>query len=101
MSFVSLFGPEDLDFTLYGMDLVASRTYALPSGRASIAPYAGVSGSLSRSHEKSSVVNLRDENIFGAQATLGAVARLSVATLGVEYAVARVSSLSMKVGVAR
>jgi hypothetical protein len=101
MSFVSLYGPEDLDFTVYGMDLVASRKYALRSARASIAPYAGISGSLSRSHEKAQAVNLRDENIFGAQATLGAVARLSVATLGVEYAVARVSSLSMKVGVAR
>lgn len=100
-SFVSMYGPEDLDFTVYGVDLVASRKYGMFSGRALVSPYVGVSTSLSRAHEKTSAVDLNDENVFGAHGTVGAVAQLSVARIGIEYAVARVPSLSMKVGVGR
>lgn len=101
LSFVSMYGPEDLDFTVYGMDLVASRKYALSFARASIEPYVGVSTSLSRAHETTSAVDLEDENVLGAQATIGAVTAISVARIGVEYGFARVSSLSLKVGIAR
>jgi hypothetical protein len=100
-SFVSMYGPKDLDFAVYAVDLVASRRYDLFSSRASVAPYAGVAGSLSRSHEKSSVVNLEDESVWGAHATIGAVARLSITRVAVEYAFATVPSFSLKVGAGR
>lgn len=100
VSFVSLYGPEDLDFTVYGLDLVASRKFAVTK-RASLSPYLGVATSLSRSHEKSAVVDLDDENVFGAMGTVGAVAQIYMTSVAVEYAFARVPSLSLKVGVGR
>jgi len=98
-SFVTLFGPEDLDFTVYGVDLLASRRFTLLSGRAALAPYAMASTTLSRSHEKSAVVALEDENVFGAEGTLGAVAEFSLARVAIEYSVARVPSMSIKIGI--
>lgn len=100
VSFVSMYGPEDLDFTVYGLDLVASKEYPVLSGRASISPYAGVSTYLSSSHEKSAAVNLADEGVVGGQAMIGAVARVSWITLAMEYNTAQVGSRSLKVGVA-
>ena len=98
MSMVSMYGPEDLDFSVYGVDLLASREFTVWSGRAALSPYAVVSGSLGRAQEKSAVVDLDDENVFGAQATLGVEARLWRTRLGVEYGFARVSSFSIKMG---
>jgi hypothetical protein len=60
---------------------------------------AGVSTYLAHSHEKSAAVNLSNESVLGMQASVGAVARVSVATLAFEYNVARVSSRSIKLGV--
>jgi hypothetical protein len=97
-SFVSMYGPADLDFTVYGLEWVTSRRYAVFSRRASVAPYVVVATSLSRSHEKSSAVTLADESVGGAHAMVGVVARFSVARIGVEYGVARVQSLSVRVG---
>jgi hypothetical protein len=99
-SFVSIYGPADLDFTTYGVDLVASRTIAL-SRWASVSPYAGVSSYLSTSHEKSPVVTLDDEHVVGGQAMIGAAVQLSAVRLGVEYNVSRVNSFSVKVGIGR
>jgi hypothetical protein len=95
--FVSLFGPEDVDLTIFGTDLVASRTYTA-TRRLSVSPYGGVSTYLSRSHEKSAAVNLDDENVAGLRAMVGAVTRVSVATIAFEYSVAEVRSRSFKVG---
>lgn len=97
VSFVSMYGPEDLEFSVYGMDLVASRRFDV-FRRVSISPYAVASASLSRSQEKSAVVDLMDENVLGVQGTVGASARISVATIAVEYAASRVNSFSLKVG---
>jgi hypothetical protein len=66
-----------------------------------VSPYAGVSTYLSTSHEKTPAVALDDERVLGAQAMIGAAVQLSVARLGVEYNVARVPSLSLKVGIGR
>lgn len=101
MSFVSLYGPADLDFTVYGLELVTSRKYAVFSRRAFVSPYAAVSTSLSRSHEKTSAVALRDEHVWGAQTMVGVAARYSAVRLAVEYGVARVQSLSFKLGFGR
>ena len=97
VSFVSMYGPDDLNLTVYGADVLASRNFAL-SRWAAVSPYVGVSTYLSSSHEKSAVVALDDERVLGAQAVVGASVQLSVARLGVEYNVARVNSFSLKVG---
>ncbi len=98
LSFVSLFGPKDLDFTVYGVDVVTSKKYTV-SGWASVSPYIGISTYLASSHEKTAVVNLKDENVLGMQAMVGAMAQISIARLSVEYNIARVNSLSFKIGV--
>jgi len=100
VSFVSMYGPKDLGFTVYGVDLVASRRIPLATW-ASISPYVGASTYLAHSHEKSSLVDLRDENVLGVQGTVGAAAQLSLARVSAEYGVARVSSFSMKIGVSK
>jgi len=101
VSFVSIYGPKDLAFTVYGLEAVASKRIPLLAKWASISPYVGASTYLSRAHEKSSVVDLRDENVLGVQGTAGAAAQLSVARVSVEYGIAKVSSFSMKVGVSK
>jgi hypothetical protein len=100
VSFVSMYGPADLDLRVYGVDLLTSRRWAL-SRWASVSPYVGVSSYLSTSHEKTTAVALDDERVLGARATMGAEVQLSVARLGVEYAAANVNSLSLKVGFGR
>ncbi|MCC7264642.1 MAG: hypothetical protein IT369_19175 [Candidatus Latescibacteria bacterium] len=99
LSFVSLFGPDDLDLTVYGVDLLASREYAIYSTWASVSPYAGVSTYLSSAHETAAAVSLRDEKVLGFQGMVGALFQLSRARIGVEYNLARVNSTSLKVGV--
>lgn len=101
VSFVSMYGPKDLAFTVYGLDVVASRRIPLFAKWASVSPYVGASTYLSSAHEKSSLVNLRDEHVLGVQGTVGAAAQLSAARLSVEYGVAKVSSFSMKLGVTK
>lgn len=98
-SFVSMYGPEDLDFTVYGMDLVVSWTFEV-NGWLSVSPYAGTSGYLASSHEKSAVVSLDDENRFGSQSTLGAVAEIHRARIALEFSDANVRTRSLKVGYA-
>jgi hypothetical protein len=89
-----------LNFTVYGIDLLASRTVTVRH-RISLSPYAGVSSYLSTSHETTPVVTLGDERVLGAQAMIGAAAQLSAVRLGVEYNVAKVNSISLKVGIGR
>jgi hypothetical protein len=100
VSFVSMYGPDDLSFAVYGVDLIASRKLAV-SRWAAVSPYLGVSTYLSTSHEKSAAVTLDDERVLGAQAMVGAAVQLSVARLGVEYNVAKVPSFSLKLGIGR
>ncbi len=99
MSFVSMYGPDDLDFTVYGLDILASREYAVYSDWVSVTPYAGVSAYLSSSHETTTAVNLKDERILGVQGMIGAVTQISMARLAVEYNVGEVNTLSIKVGI--
>lgn len=100
VSFVKMYGPADLDFTVYGADLLASRTMSLTRWVA-LSPYAGVSTYLSSSHEKTTAVDLDDERVLGAQGMVGAALELSKARFAVEYNVARVSTFSLKVGIGR
>jgi hypothetical protein len=87
-----LFGPDDMTVSVYGIDFVASKTISRFS------PYAGVSGYLSRGHERTSKVNLEDESIFGVQANVGVAARVSALRLGAEINLAKVPGYSVKVG---
>jgi hypothetical protein len=100
LSFTSLFGPEDVDLTVIGWDVLASREFALTSW-AAVSPYAGFSSYLSMAREKSAVVDLDNAYVGGSQVMLGAVLELSGARVGVEYNAARVNSVSMKVGFGR
>jgi hypothetical protein len=100
LSAVSLFGPEDVDLTVLGWDVVGSRQIALTSW-ASVSPYAGISSYFSMAREKSNVVDLDNEYVGGSQAMVGAVLQLSGARLAMEYNKAKVNSISMKVGFGR
>ena len=100
LGFNSLYGPDDLDFTVYGLDFLASRKIVVFSDWVSVAPYVGVSTYVSHSHETSAVVELKDEVTPGAIGMVGAVAQISVVRIAGEYDFARASSFSVKVGVA-
>ena len=100
LSFTSLFGPEDVNFTVLGWDLIASREFALNSW-AAVSPYVGVSSYFTMSRESSPLVDLDNEYVGGSQAMAGAVLQLSAARLGIEYNAEKVNSLSMKVGFGR
>ncbi|MFL5616318.1 MAG: hypothetical protein ACJ796_21810 [Gemmatimonadaceae bacterium] len=101
MSFVSMYGPKDIAFSVYGVDVLASKRFALFSDWASVSPYVGGSTYMSRAHEKSSVVDLTDENVLGVEGMIGAAVHISAANIAAEYGVARVRSFSLKVGVSR
>ena len=100
LSFTSLFGPADVDLTVLGFDLVGSREFRL-NDWASVSPYAGVSSYFSMAHEKSSVVDLKDENVGGSSTMLGAALQLSAARVSWEYSFATVNSMSLKIGFGR
>lgn len=91
LSVVRLFGPDDVQASTYGLDLLVSKAVWI------LEPYAGVSGYMARGKETTTKVDLDDETAFGAQATLGITARVSVVRLAAEYHAAKVPGVSMKV----
>ncbi len=97
-SFVSLFGPEDLNLTVFGADLLGSKSYS--TRWISLSPYVGVSSYISTSHEKTIAVSLSDETVAGARAMVGITSEISIARIGAEYSVASVNSFSLKLGFA-
>jgi hypothetical protein len=97
MSVVSLFGPEDLEFTVLGLDVLASKTFFL-SDWLRVSPYVGGSSFLSYAQEKSEVVDLDDEWAPGNQVMLGAAAEVYRVRVAAEVSSARVHTLSFKVG---
>ena len=100
VSSMYLYGPRDVRVNTFGTDFVASRRFSLLHNHLFFSPYAGGSLYLSHAQEKAAVVNLHNENRFGAQANVGAVAQVSIVRLAVEYNLAAVRSLSFKIGVA-
>ncbi len=97
-SYTSMYGPEDLNLSVAGVDFVASKEFRIYSDWASVAPYVGVSSSASRAIEKTDKVTLENEHIFDGQAMAGAVIKLAKVQLGVEYNLARVNTVSYKIG---
>ena len=100
LNFSTLYGPDDLNLNVYGIDFLASKEIKLHSHWLSVAPYAGLSSYLTHAHEKTAAVNLQDENHLGVQGMAGLVAKISVVRIGVEYNFAEVNTLSYKLGVA-
>lgn len=99
-SFTTMYGPEDLDFAVIGWDVVASREIRLTRW-AALSPYAGFSSYLARAHEKSAVVDLKDEYEGGSQVMVGTTLQVSGVRLAMEYNKAAVNSVSLKVGFGR
>lgn len=97
LSLVSVYGPDDVDVMVYGVDLMASGTYPVGK-RVTVSPYAGVSTILSSAHEKSAAVSLNDEQTVGAMGTIGTVAQYAFVRAAVEYNVATVNALSFRLG---
>ena len=93
-SFIKMFGPEDLNASVYGLDILASKDFSRFS------PYVGVSGYLSRAQETTSKVNLENENVFGLQGMVGIAVNISVLRIGGEINFAKVPGYSFKVGFA-
>jgi hypothetical protein len=98
LGFNKLYGPEDLNFTIYSLDLLASKKFNLYKSWLSISPYIGGSAYLSNANEKTDRVSLKDENVIGSQVLLGAVLGISNFTMACEYNKANVNSLSIKLG---
>jgi hypothetical protein len=91
LSFVRLYGPEDMSVSIYGLDFLVSKDFSRYS------PYAGVSGYWSRGHETTSKVDLEDESVVGLQGMVGMAVRISVLRLGAEFNLANVPGYSFKV----
>jgi hypothetical protein len=99
-SMMSLFGPADVDLSVYGVDVVANwKHFAV--GPATVTPYVGVATYIASSHEKSNVVNLADENVGSAIGTIGAAVQFSVVRVGAEASISQVPSIAIKVGFGR
>lgn len=98
LNFTHLYGPEDLTFSVYGIDCIASKTIPLFKPWASISPYAGGSVSFTHAHEKTGVVNLHDENVTGLRGLAGVSLQLAMIRIGLEYNVAEVNSFNYKIG---
>lgn len=99
VSFNSIFGPEDLKFTVYGAELVASKEFAVYSDWLSVSPYIGLSTYLSTAKETSERVNLASEQASGGQAMIGTTVKAKFVTIGAEYNIAKLSTVSFRFGV--
>lgn len=94
LSAVKLYGPEDLDVSIYGVDFVVSKDVSRFS------PYAGVGGYWSRGHETTSKVDLEDESVVGVQGMVGLTVPVWLLRLGAEFNVSKVPGYSFKVALA-
>ena len=100
LSAVSLYGPEDVDFAVLGADFIVSWQKQL-TGKVSVSPYVSVSSYMTRAHEKSNAVTLKDEIVGASQASIGAALNVSMLRLAAEYNAASVNTLSLKIGLGR
>lgn len=97
IGFNNLYGPHDLNLTTIGYDVLASKSLKIYE-KVFLNPYLGVSSYLTHTHEKSNVVNLKDETIPGLQSMLGATMEFWCLRFGIEYNLAKVQTVSCKVG---
>lgn len=97
-SAVRMYGPEDLNLTVYGADILASREFTVHDKWLRVSPYVVFSTLLTSVHEKSAVVDLADETVAGIQGSVGVLAKVSFARLAVEYNQGNINTISMKLG---
>ncbi len=98
LGFNKLYGPKDMGFSVYALDLLASKKINLFRNFISISPYAGGSVHLTHAHEKSDLVILNDENVVGLQAMAGAVLNIRNFSIAAEYNIANVNTVSLRLG---
>ena len=92
VSFARLFGPEDLNVGIYGLDLMVSKDISRYS------PYVGISTYLSSAQATTSKVNLDDESVTGLQGMAGVATNFSHLRLSVEMHFASVNTTSFLIG---
>ena len=92
VSFVQMFGPEDLNLGVYGLDLLVSKDVNRFS------PYAGISTYSTRVQATTSKVSLDDKNIIALQGMIGVTTNLSALRLGLEMNFAEVNTSSFLIG---
>ena len=97
-SFIRMYGPDDLNLTVYSADVVASKEFVVHDKWLTLAPYAVVSTYLSAAHEISERVDLENERVVGVQGSAGLLAKIAMARIAVEYNHAAVNTVSMKIG---
>lgn len=95
----SLFGPADLTLNTYGLEAVVSKEWAVYSDWLTVSPYLGVSTYMAHARETTEAVNLKDETRAGLQTMAGVAAHIYFVSLGLEYNVAQLQTVSFKVGV--
>lgn len=100
VSFMHMYGPEDLRFNCYGLDVVGSKHIRLYKEWLSITPYAYGSMIVSQTAEKSDLVVLNNETRLGFAAGAGANLQLSILRVGIEYSPGSLNTVSYKIGVA-
>jgi hypothetical protein len=98
LSLDALIGPKDLNFSVSTVDIVASKKFKLYRDWISISPYLSTSVYFTSSHEKSELVNLKNEHALGLQGTFGAVANIKNFRLAAEYNLANVNTFSFRLG---
>jgi hypothetical protein len=99
VNYASLFGPDDLTHATVGVDGLVSKTY-VANRWLTLSPYAGATAYLSRAHETSPVVNLKDEQVGGLQGMAGVVAQVKALRISAEFNTAKVNTTAVKIGVA-
>ena len=97
-SFVRMYGPDDLNLTVYTAEVVTSKEFVLHEKWLTLAPYVAASTYLSTSREKSEVLDLKNEQVMSVQASAGVLAKIAFARVAVEYNHGTVNTVSMKVG---
>lgn len=97
-SFIRMYGPDDLNLTVYSADAVVSKEFVVHDKWLTLAPYALLSTYLTATHETSEKVNLKNERVVGMQGAAGIVAKVAMARIALEYNHAAVNTVSMKVG---
>ncbi|MEE9194065.1 MAG: hypothetical protein V3U21_05965 [Thermodesulfobacteriota bacterium] len=102
VSIGQLFKVEDLDLSAYSVDVVATKDLSRFTRFEGVSGYAGLTGYLVSTHEKTSAVDLDDENVFGIQGNAGVSALFfSHLRIGVQLTVGALIYPSFVIGFAR
>lgn len=93
ISFGTLLGVKDMDYSLLSGDISASKTFGL------FTPYFGLAGTMSYQNEESDVVSLKSEWIPTLVGIVGMEFNYKFISLGCEWNVSYLNMLSIKAGI--